>query len=210
MGWGVAPESGAERGWVHSQVGTERASGTSSRGTPPRPCVVRVRQAQQAPRPPSQVILGLEEADSFLWEPMSASPRPRPLPGRVTWKDVTVNGGGSAGGRGYPQSRGTMWCLREDRDSCHLWCGGHLPSLNLEQTALLGELPQVLATASSFSLAPGLPHLTQLPWVHGGANRAAEVPQEVTGVGESAQHTEAGRAVGVGHQPLVRALGCAD
>lgn len=89
-------------------------------------------------------------------------------------------------------------------------CSWHSPSLNLEQTALLGKLPQVLATASYISPAPGLPHLTQLPWVHGGANRAAEVPQEVTGVGESAQHTEAGRAVGVGHQPLVRALGCAD
>lgn len=86
----------------------------------------------------------------------------------------------------------------------------HLTSLNLERTALLGKLSQVLATASHFSPAPGLPHLTQLPWVHGRADRAAEVPQEVAGVGESTQHTETGRAVGVGHQPLVRALGCAD
>lgn len=29
---------------------------------------------------------------------------PSPLPGRVTWKDVTVNGGGSAGGRGTPEA----------------------------------------------------------------------------------------------------------
>ena len=75
---------------------------------------------------------------------------------------------------------------------------------------MLGELPQALAIAGHFSPDPGLPHFTQLPWVHGGADRAAEVPQEVTGVGESAQHAETGRAVGVGHQPLVRALGCAD
>lgn len=86
----------------------------------------------------------------------------------------------------------------------------HLTSLNLERTSLPGELPQALATASQFSPVPRLPHLTQLPWVHGRADRAAEVPQEVTGVGESTQHAEAGRAVGVGHQPLVRALGCAD
>lgn len=75
---------------------------------------------------------------------------------------------------------------------------------------MLGELPQALAIAGHFSPDPGLPHFTQLPWVHGGADRAAEVPQEVTGVGESAQHAETGRAVGVSHQPLVRALGCAD
>lgn len=86
----------------------------------------------------------------------------------------------------------------------------HVPSLNLDRTALLGELPQALAIASYFSPTPGLPHLTQLPWVHGGADRAAEVSQEVPGVGESAQHAEAGGAVGVSHQPLVRALGCAD
>lgn len=71
MGWGVAPESGVERGWVHSQADTEWASGRSMGGTPPRPCVVRVQQAQQAPRPPSQ---GLQEADSFLWELMPPSP----------------------------------------------------------------------------------------------------------------------------------------
>lgn len=87
----------------------------------------------------------------------------------------------------------------------------HLPSPNSrEQTALLGKLPQALAAAGHFSPYPSLPHFTQLSWVHGGADWAAEVPQKVTGVGESAQHTEAGRAVGIGHQPLVRALGCAD
>lgn len=100
---------------------------------------------------------------------------------------------------------------------CHLSCGGAGYSLvdicllqTPEQTAFLGRLPQALAAAGHFSPYPSLPHFTQLSWVHGGANRAAKVPQEVTGVGESAQNTEAGRAVGIGHQPLVRALGCAD
>lgn len=75
--------------------------------------------------------------------------------------------------------------------------------------SLLTWKPQSLATAARFFSHPGLPHLTELPWVHGGADRAAEVPEEVSGVGEGAQHSETGRAVGVGHQPLVRALWCA-
>lgn len=110
-----------------------------------------------------------------------------------------------------------MWWLSRDWDSCHLLCGGAGHSLvgicllqTPEQTALLGKLSQALAAAGHFSPYSSLPHFTQLSWVHGGADWAAEVPQKVTGVGESAQHTEAGRAVGIGHQPLVRALGCAD
>lgn len=94
-------------------------------------------------------------------------------------------------------------------DLCRLWGGGAGPSPACICFLLTWE-PQALAMASHFFPNPGLPHLTQLPRVHGGTDRAAEVPQEVTGVGESAQHAEAGRAVGVGHQPLVRALWCAD
>lgn len=93
-------------------------------------------------------------------------------------------------------------------DSCPLWCGE--TTIPTDLYFLLTWKPQSLATVAHFSPNPGLPHLTQLPWVHGGADRAAEVPKEVTGVGESAQHSETGRAMGVGHQPLVRALWCAD
>jgi hypothetical protein len=79
----------------------------------------------------------------------------------------------------------------------HLWGGGTGPS----PVHLLFPILEAPGSGGSrpFLPDPGLPHLTQLPWVHGRADRAAEVPQEVTRVGESAQHTEAGRAVGVGH-----------
>lgn len=138
---------------------------------PPRPCVIRVRQPQESPKPPSQEILQLEETDSFLRE----LPTPPVSCRQVTWKDVTVNGAGSAAGRGAPKAEAR--CGVGARSGMGITCGvealdppsGHLPSLNLEQPTLLGKLPQVLATARRFSPAPGRLHLTQLPGVPGGA-----------------------------------------
>lgn len=118
MGWGTAPEGelkGAESTpkWTLSEP-----LGEAWEAHHPRPCVVRVQQAQQVPRPPSQVILGPEEADSFLRElvpPTQASSRQGDMEGcHSEWWGLRWR-------QGYPQSRGTMWCLREDRDSRHLW-----------------------------------------------------------------------------------------
>lgn len=97
-------------------------------------------------------------------------PPPRPPPGRVTQKNVTVNGGGSAGGRDTPKAEaqcGGRGGIRTD-----VICG--VEGLGPAQLAFafskpraedrrLGELPQALATASHFSPDLGLPHLTQLP-----------------------------------------------
>lgn len=58
--------------------------------------------------------------------------------------------------------------------------------------------------------SPSLPHLTVLARVHGGAQGAAKVFDKVPGVAEGANDTVLVRAVGVGHQPFVGALGCPD
>lgn len=130
-------------------------------GTPPRPCVVRVQQAQQAPRPPSQVILALEEADSFLWELMP------PSAPQASFRQGDMEGchsewWGLCWRQGYPQSRGTMWCLREDWDSCHLGCGG-LPC-ELAEVADVGAVPQSGQSRRKCVLArPGRRPVANLP-----------------------------------------------
>lgn len=71
------------------------------------------------------------------------------------------------------------------------------------------SLPHFLSSDRDPGFVP-LPDFTTPPSVHGGPCRAVEVAAEFWRVGERADDSVAGRAVGVGHQALVCALWCPD